>query len=289
MTVREALRTGTEMLKSANIEAPAVDAGVILCHILKCSNVYLYAHDDKVLSEVEARNFLKSIENRMEGMPVAYIIGHREFMSLDFKVTPFVLIPRPETEILVETVISYARQMQAGNSNGYRHINILDIGTGSGCIAISLAYYLGDCRVTAVDISDKALEIAMDNACANGVKNKIIFIKSDCFSNIDESGLFHVIVSNPPYISVQDMDCLQEEVKKYEPVSALNGGIDGLDFYRRIISDAPQYLHSNGMLAFEVGYNQAEKVSHLMEEHFNSIRKIRDLSGIYRVVTGIKM
>lgn len=337
MNIREALKEGISILKSADIEAPVVDAGVVLCHVLKRDKSFLYSHPEHVLTDEEYGRYIELIGKRASGMPVQYITGHREFMSLDFVVSPDVLIPRQDTEILVETVLEYARErrkeltgkqagmqgnkragsqaswqaakqagkradMQAGrqaerqaDSGGGGCLSILDIGTGSGCIAVSLAYYLEDCHVTASDLSEKALEVARINAVKNGVAEKIKFIKSDLFEALrkgksscpfDTSCAFDIIVSNPPYIAAAELMHLQREVRDYEPMAALDGGEDGLDFYRAIVREAVEFLKPGGLLAFEVGIGQAGYVSRLMEESFCNIKTVRDFGRIDRVVAG---
>jgi len=283
MVLRDALNKGVEALRRANIEAPVVEAGVMLCSVLGCDRVYLYSHNDRILSEGEQARFFEMIRRRTEGMPVQYITGHQEFMSLDFMVKPGVLIPRQDTELLVEAVIKHAESQIS--KNNLRQIRILDIGTGSGCIAVSLAYYIKDSRITAVDISEEALEIARVNAVINGVGDRVTFLKSDIFSCLEKSrDRFDIIVSNPPYIPTGDISGLQAEVRDYEPSIALDGGCDGLDFYRAVIKEAPAFLEPGGFLAFEVGYNQAGAVSAMMDVGFSNIQVYKDLSGIDRVV-----
>jgi release factor glutamine methyltransferase len=283
MTVREALRKGIDLLKAAGKEEAAADAGVLLCFLLGRNKAFMYAHSQDELPDGLNEQFFHMIEKRAAGMPVQYITGHQEFMSLDFEVNPSVLIPRHDTEILVETVIGYIRQHDITGAR------ILDIGTGSGCIAVSLAHYMHDCQVTAVDISRQALETASVNAGNNNTGDRIEFVYSDLFSGLQSrktgSG-FDVIVSNPPYIAAGDIGGLQAEVGRYEPLAALNGGSDGLDFYRSIIKEAPPWLKHGGLLAVEVGFGQAASVSDLMKEDYYDIRIIKDLSQIDRVVAG---
>ncbi len=282
ITIKEALEKSTLILKKTDINAPALEAGVMLCNVLKCDRAFLYSHGDRIMTEEQRGTFFDNIEKRRKGVPLQYITGYQEFMSLLFKVSPKVLIPRQDTEVLVETVITHANKSRKGI------LNILDMGTGSGCIAISLAYYIKNCNVTAVDISEGALEIAGINAQAAGVSDRINFVVSDLFSNMesDLSASFDIIVSNPPYIAVDEIDSLQVEVKCHEPYIALNGGNDGLDFYRAIINASPRFLSPGGLLAFEVGYNQSRSVAGLMEEQYCDITAVKDLSNIERVVLG---
>jgi release factor glutamine methyltransferase len=287
MTVKEAMAAAAAVLKSAGIHFPVTDAVVMLSHTLGRDRAFLYAHDDYVLSSAEEDTFFKAVENRSRGMPVQYIKGRREFMSLSFSVNPRVLIPRQETEILVETAIKYAQRKQ--ENRPLDSLDILDIGTGSGCIAVSLAYYIEGCHVAATDISQEALETAYRNAVENGVQEKVTFIKSDIFSSLESQmpdSRFDIIVSNPPYIPKSEIGGLQTEVRDYEPLIALDGGEDGLDFYRAIIRKAPAFLKPGGFLAFETGYGQAEKVKELMKKEFRKLFVVKDYSRIDRVVAG---
>lgn len=311
MRIRDALKRGTDILKSADIEAPAVDAGVLLCHRLGCGKAYLYAHGEEEMKPEEMERFLEMLQLRSAGMPVQYITGHQEFMSLDFEVKPGILIPRADTEVLVEAVLEWCKR-NAESGKGLKALppgtgdccsaqddptvpilRILDIGTGSGCIAISLAYYLPSAQVTAVDLSDTALEVAEKNAVSHGVGSRVRFVKSDLFSGLrpksggDIRPCFDVIVSNPPYIPSDDVKELQREVRDFEPHTALDGGRDGLDFYRRIAAEAPVFLKPGGLLAFEVGVGEAGAVRELLEKEFQEVAVIRDLAGIERVVSGI--
>jgi len=299
MTLSEAFRKGTEILKNVNIDAPATDAGVLLCFVAKCRREQLYAHGDRELEDGLLHEYMKMLEKRAYGYPLQYLTGTQEFMSLPFTVGPGVLIPRQETELLVETVLKFCKdKIKKGGLKDDENCRILDMGAGSGCIAVSLAYYLPGCVVTAVDISQRALDIMRINARSNGVDDRVITVQSDLFENLDRNspfgGPYDVIVSNPPYIRSADIISLQKEVREHEPVEALDGGIDGLCFYRRIIREAPDYLKEGGMLAFETGYDQAAEVSALMSARkqglsrcFKDIRVYKDLAGIDRVVAGV--
>lgn len=216
-------------------------------------------------------NAAKRIEN---GEPLQYAVGTTEFMSLPFFVSPAVLIPRPDTETLVETVIA---------ETGEKKLSVLDIGTGSGCIAVSIAFYCKNANVTAVDISEAALETASRNAAANGTE--ISFIKCDILNNIP-SGSYDVIVSNPPYIETEVIKTLDRNVRDFEPHAALDGGADGLDFYRRIAAIAPDMLNPGGFIAFETGFDQARAVARLLGEAFTDIKITKDLCAVERVVSG---
>lgn len=294
MTIQQALRHGTGILKAAGIETPAVEAGVVLCFVKNCDKTYIYAHGEEELSIEEYDRYCELTGARAKGKPLQYIIGRQEFMSLEFSVNEAVLIPRHDTEILVETVIKYAKIKNRPAVSG---LHILDIGTGSGCIAVSLAYYIEKCRITALDVSSKALDVARMNAFNNGVADRIGFINEDIFKywcdncgNTADTGehknAFDVVVSNPPYIPSGDISGLQTEVRDYEPLNALDGGAGGLDFYRFIIRNSKYHLRPLGLLAFEVGFEQARDVAELMRDEFCDVEVIKDLSGIDRVVTG---
>lgn len=278
MILKDVLKKGIEILKNCDNKAPALEAGVILSYVAKKDKIYLYTHSNEEFSEVDLKAYLNLMTIRAKGKPLQYITGHQEFMSLDFIVGEEVLIPRSDTEVLVEAVIAEAKK------RGQEKSEILDIGTGSGCIAISLAHYIAQSLVTAVDISPKALEMAKMNAAQLKVRDKITFIESSLFSELIFK--FDIIVSNPPYIETDQIRTLQTEVKDYEPMNALDGGMDGLDFYREIVTKAPDYLKPHGLLAFEVGYTQADEVRQMMKKEFEDIVILKDLSGNDRVVMG---
>lgn len=278
MTLEEAFRKGIEILKNAGNEAPAEDAGALLCSVLKRDRVFLYTHAKDDFDKTTQERYLSMLKSRADGMPLQYLTGVQEFMSLPFEVGHGVLVPRQDTEILVETVINIFKEHVGA-------IEVLDIGTGSGCIAVSLAFYLPESSVTAVDKMSEALNIAKRNAITNGVEGRVQYVKSNLYDELTEKR-FDVIVSNPPYIRTEDIIKLQREVRRHEPMEALNGGNDGLDFYRAIIKGAPGFLKDGGIIAFETGYDQAADVAALMKDSFNHIRIYKDLAGIERVVTG---
>lgn len=303
MTYNEAYLKGIQVLKEANISSPAADAEVLLCYVARCDRIYLFAHGDRIVDESLLKTYFSALERRSAGCPLQYLVGMQEFMSLIFEVNPEVPIPRQETELLVETVMTFCRRagkvpqdgtpneenrISGNNSENARlHISILDIGTGSGCIAVSLARYLPKCRVTAIDIMPAALAAAKNNAHANGVADRVYFIESNLFENIPEEK-FDIIVSNPPYIRTEEISRLQREIREYEPISALDGGADGLLFYREIIKSSKSYLKPGGMLALETGYDQAADVARMLSgSFFKDIMTYKDLAGIDRVVTSI--
>ncbi|NLK87296.1 MAG: peptide chain release factor N(5)-glutamine methyltransferase [Clostridiaceae bacterium] len=285
MTYGEAYKEGIRILRGAGIEAPANDAGVLLCHAAKCDRTFIYAHGDELLEDVTDRVYHQMLEKRAGGWPLQYLTGIQEFMSLTFEVQPGVLIPRQDTELLVEIVLEHCTKSK-GTVNT---VDILDLCTGSGCIAVSLAYHYPACMVTASDIMPATLKAASGNAKRNGVADRISFIQSDLFNSIPEDE-YDVIVSNPPYIRTDDLSALQREVKDHEPVEALDGGPDGLHFYRSIIASSTGYLRIGGMLAFETGYDQAAEVAALMarDERYEAVRVFKDMNGIDRVVAGLR-
>lgn len=316
MNVGMALNKAEKILKNACSMTPALDAGVILCFVLGCERAYLLSHYERELDSNEERKFFELVAIKAAGAPIQYITGYKEFMSLNFRVNSHVLIPRPETEILVEAVLEHVKNRicapdkymhmpdtgrgemgqckSLSHENHDKHMHILDLGTGSGCIAVSLAHYIGhfigDCRVTvtASDVSAEALDTAHMNAVANGVNDKIKFVLSNLFENL-QNVVFDAIVSNPPYIPSREIENLQVEVKKHEPLIALDGGEDGLYFYREIIGESVRHLKENGLLAFEAGCNQACGIVQMMKEHgFEGIKIIKDLAGLDRVVMGTR-
>ena len=278
MTIKDIIVKYSKELEEIS-PTPRLDVETLLQKVLGVDRLYILLNLERVLSEDEEQLFNKFINERLNNRPIAYIVGNREFMGLDFFVKEGVLIPRPDTEVLVEEVIELAKKKDAKN--------ILDIGTGSGAITVSLAKYLENVKVTSVDISDIALEIGKRNAISNEVDDRINFVKSDLFTNIDKETKFDIIVSNPPYIKREVIDTLDKQVKDYEPYNALEGGVDGLDFYRAITKQAKEYLKKGGILAYEVGHDQSEDVSKLMEiDGYTNIYTLKDLQQIDRVVIG---
>jgi len=250
------------------------EAELVLTHVLNCDRLSLYLNKDSKLDKDKSALFSSILKRRIKGQPVQYILGSSEFMGLKFKVDKRVLIPRPETEILVEAAIEGLKNIEKPD--------VLDIGTGSGCIAVSLAKNIPNCKIMATDISPEALELAGQNADLYRVK--IEFLRSDLFAGLRLKE-FDLIISNPPYVPTRELKSLAREIS-FEPVLALDGGSDGLDFYRRIISQASGYLKKGGLLVFEVGINQAGQVKDMLEtgEKFDDLRIIKDYNNIQRVV-----
>ena len=283
MTIRELFNTYMEELSHIS-DTPKLDIEILLSKALgDVDRLYIHLNLHKELTKEQLDSFNKMIQDRLKGRPIAYIVNNREFMGLDFYVEEGVLIPRPDTEPLVEEVIELVK--------GKENLKIVDIGTGSGAITVSLAKYIKDCQVYSLDISDKALSIGLKNAISNEVEDKINFIKSNIFSGIEDRGLkLDVIVSNPPYIRRADIETLHTQVKDYEPYIALEGGEDGLNFYRDITRESVKYLKDKGILAFEVGHDQAEDVSEILKHNgYTNIYTKKDLQGIDRVVIGFKL
>lgn len=278
MTIKEIIIRYSKELEEIS-PTPRLDVETLLQKVLDVDRLYILLNLDKSLSDDEEKLFNKFIEERLSNRPIAYIVENREFMGLDFYVKEGVLIPRPDTEVLVEEVIELCKDKGP--------INILDIGTGSGAITVSLAKYLVNAKITSVDISDIALEVGEKNAQSNDVDDRITFIKSDLFTNIDKDMKFDIIVYNPPYIKKEVIETLDKQVKDFEPYNALEGGIDGLDFYRAITTQGKNYLNKGGILAYEVGHDQSEDVSKLMEKDgYTNIYTRKDLQQIDRVVIG---
>jgi release factor glutamine methyltransferase len=288
LNLQEALKQGIQILKLKKIEAPAVEAGVILCYVIKKNKVYIYSHGEELLETQQQQEYFCFINERAYGKPLQYITGHQEFMALDFNVNQEVLIPRQDTEVLVETTMKYIKSIKR---DGKDELSILDIGTGSGCIAVSLAYYLKGLQVTALDISQKALNTARLNALNNRVIDKIKFVEADLSEYIKvkrSSGeLFDIVVSNPPYIPTKDIQALKPEVKSYEPFKALDGGSDGLLFYRLISKELSNILKPGGFIALETGYNQGRDVMNIFKDSCTQTEIIKDISGNNRVFKGI--
>lgn len=275
-TISSLLNWTVNYFKSKNIESARLDAEVLLSHVLGQERIYLYVHFDEPMEQTELRQFREYVKKRAQHMPVAYIIGEREFMGLPFKVTKDTLIPRPDTEILVENVLA--------NVDKDKEIEIVDIGTGSGAIILSLLANLPKAQGKTVDIVPKAIEIAKENAVNLQVNDRCEFFVGDLFAPL-KGDKFDVIVSNPPYIPQKDIATLDVDVKSYEPVSALTDGGDGLSYYRRLLSEGKKYLKENGFIALEIGIYQALAVKQIaLENGWKNIKIIKDYAGIDRVV-----
>lgn len=272
MNIKEALNKALPLLEGLEYINPHNECRNILSYLLQKDTSYLFAHSDEELPKEVSEEFFKIINKRQKGYPLQYILGSTEFFGRNFKVNENVLIPRQDTEISVENILKVIESDKLKS--------MLDIGTGSGIVAITVKLETG-IETYACDISRKALEVSMENA--KNLEANVNFIESDLFKNINKK--FDIIYSNPPYIKSKIINTLQIEVKDFEPKLALDGGEDGLYFYKKIIKDAPQHLNKNGYLIFEIGHDQAEEIENLMEDRFNT-QVIKDLSNLDRVIVG---
>ena len=264
---------GMQKLKEAQIGEAQLDARLLLEEVCGTDHNTLLCHGDREVSEAEEEQYRKALEQRAVHVPLQHLLGYQDFMGLRFQVNEYVLIPRQDTEILVEEAMRYLH-------DGMR---ILDLCTGSGCILLSLLHYSNDCEGVGVDISQEALQVAAQNAELLGIRAD--FLKSDLYEKV--TGKFDLLVSNPPYIERAIIPTLMEEVREYDPYIALDGGEDGLDFYRRIIGGAQDYLKRGGQILMEIGSGQAKAVSELLREAgFKEIDVCRDFAGLDRVVSG---
>ena len=272
-TIGALLQWTQQYFAGKGIDSPRLDAEILLAHVLHKERIYLYAHYDKPMNGEELAAYRAMVKQRADRLSVAHILGTKAFMGLEFKVSEDVLIPRPETEMLVETVVAAAE----GTA-------IIDIGTGSGAIILSLLHYLPQATGTGVDISPKALTIAAENGRTLGLDGRVTWIESDLFTKVPQ-GACDWLVSNPPYLTKGDMEQLQPEVR-HDPALALYGGDDGLEFYRRIAADSPAYVKAGGHCAVEIGAGQAEDVTAIFCRHgaYDHEQTVKDYGGIDRVL-----
>lgn len=276
LSIAEAMRQASQALDHAGVTESRREAGSLLSHIIGKDRTFLISHGEDQLSEADLERFEEAVARRAAGEPTQYITGTQDFFGRSFRVTPDVLIPRPETELLVEAAL---RVMTA-------NATVCDVGTGSGCIPITVLCERGDARAVAIDLSQAALDVARQNAREHSVENRIEFVLSDCFAELD-SNVYHfdLIVSNPPYVSAEMLPGLQREVRDYEPRIALCAGEDGLSVIRRLLSDAPDFIRGNGHLIMEIGFDQGDVVQQLVDEHVWTLRNILpDLQCIPRIV-----
>ena len=278
MVIKECIATAVSILDKSGIENPLLDSRVLLGKVIAKPDVFLIVNSDYEVSQKEKDSFFSLVERRSKGEPLAYITGEKEFMSISFSVNPSVLIPRPDTEHLAELAIDLC------DKNGYK--NIADFCTGSGALAISVAINCPDVKVTGYDISPSALDVAEYNRKSHKAVN-VRFEILDVLSELDSiDDKYDMVMSNPPYISGEEMTKLDKTVGEFEPHLALYGGDDGLDFYRVISSRAVSFLAKGGILAFEVGHTQAIAVKEIMSVNFCNIQIKKDYAGIERVVWG---
>lgn len=283
MVINELIAKGMTLIKGIEYSNPRLESILILSQLLNVDKSYIFIHGDKNIDDNIVNEFLDIINKRIKGYPLQYLLKQEEFMGLGFYIEEGVLIPRPDTEIMVEFIIDYIKKQGSKN--------VLDIGVGSGAISLSIANYCPNTMVYGIDIEDISIKVANINKERLAIEN-VAFFKGDLFqalveNNIDEK--FHIAVSNPPYIRTKDIKDLQIEVREHEPFVALDGGTDGLDFYRRISKDALDYLLPGGMLIYEIGYDQGVQVQDILyKEGFNNISILKDYQGHDRVVYGFR-
>ena len=284
--IRGALREAIARLESAGVPSHALAAELLLMHAIGRDRTWLYSHPEDEISPATLEEFHALVAKRATGVPTQYLTGKQEFWGLDFEVTPAVLIPRPETEHVVEVTLE-----RLGPERKNALLRIADVGTGSGCLAIALAHELPQAEIAATDISREALEVARRNAARHKVANRICLIESNLFDELrEESPRFDVIVSNPPYIRAGEAPQLQREVRGHEPPSALFAGEDGLAVYAPLIRDAHNFLKPGGLLVLELGHNSLRGVKQMFEKSsaWNDVRVTNDLAGIPRVISGLR-
>ena len=278
-TVGKIIDWTTGHLRKHGSESPRLEAEILLAHTRACPRIQLYVQYHELLTDDQRAVMRDLVKRRAQAEPVAYLVGHREFFALDFRVTPDVLIPRPETETLVLQLIAAAKSQP--------NVRILDVGTGSGCIAIAAAVNIPSAAVTAIDISPRVLDVARDNASRHAVGERIRFLEGDLLAPLSSHDLFDLIVSNPPYVADGEMATLPADIRLHEPSLALQAGPHGLDVIVRLIADAPAHLASGGVLFIEISPEQNAAVCSLFHESgkFEPARTIKDSSGKERVVT----
>ena len=316
MTLKEAYQYGIEKLQESGIASAKQDSFYLLEFVTGVNRGKYYAIEEQEMPLEEQREYMALIHKRSTRIPLQHLVESTEFMGLPFQVNPHVLIPRQDTELLVETALEkieeiienrrrdegkeeYSRQiiLETEKAEPNKELFILDMCTGSGCVLISILHYAikeyPKIKGVGVDISPKALEIAKENAKRNGLsltgdkESQVVLIESDLFARLDKENKYHLIVSNPPYIPTMEIESLAEEVRDHDPILALDGKEDGLAFYRKIIEESPKYLKKDGFLMVECGWNQGEAVSQMMIENgFTDVKKIKDLNRLDRVVVG---
>lgn len=289
-TIKTALQRGVKLLRQSGSPSAILDAELLLLqgyniHGIAMNKIKLITNCNDIIPEDVYNSYTAYLEERSKGKPVQYIIGKQEFMGLELEVSENVLIPRADTEIIVEKLLELADK----NSD----LNIIDMCTGTGAIAVSLGHFLSRAAILAVDISDKALECCTRNIFKHGLQHRVKAVKSNLFEDLTRTELTNnidMIVSNPPYIPTIDIESLSANVKDYEPILALDGGKDGLDFYKRITHDAVGYLKSGGILAFEIGYNQGRVIMNIIKESgsYYDLECYKDLAGLDRCIIARK-
>ena len=280
MTIGELLNLGTKVLLEVEIDTARLDCQLLLGKVLNKEKLYLMMNNDEEVSNDNKEEFLKILNKRKAKMPIKYILGEGDFMGLDFYVEEGVLIPRSDTEVLVEDTLAKISEDA--------EVNICDLCCGTGAIGIALAYYKKNIKVDCIDYYDIPEKVTQKNIIRNNLEDRVNFIKSDLLLEpIKQNKKYDILVSNPPYIRDEEIDTLMSDVKDYEPRTALSGGKDGLVFYRKIVDDSIKVLKGNGILSFEIGYDQGEEVKNLMiASGYKEVKIIKDLAGLDRVVTG---
>ena len=276
-TIKSALIEAVDVLQRAAVNEARMEATSLMMHVLSVDRAFVIAHPENELNDEQSNKLRELVGRRAAREPLQYIVGYQEFFELRFEVTPEVLIPRPETELVVETALELADRE--------RSISILDVGTGSGCIIISLLHELKNAHATATDISSNALEVARRNAQHHHVSDRVTFLEADSLSQLNQHEAFTLIVSNPPYIPARDIATLQREVREYEPLTALASGADGLDHIRALLRETPQLLHHDGYFVFEIGFGQCAAIEQLVNRAIWRLIEVRkDLQDIPRTV-----
>lgn len=279
--LREALQSVSTSLKQIGVDSPLREAEILLCSVLGCNRSKLYLNLNQSLSFSQQELLANYVDKRIQRIPVQYITGQQSFRYLTLSIDPRALIPRPETELLVEMVIEFIKDHESPT--------VIDLGTGSGAIALSIAYEVPRSKVIAIDNCPKALELARQNVSKLNLKNRVNLMCSDLFTELgaELEGKVDVVVSNPPYLKSAEIENLMCEVKDFEPRIALDGGENGLDYIREIVNQAPYFLRSEGLLAMEVGYGQAEETAKIIEaaDNYSRIEIKKDYSGIDRIIT----
>jgi len=283
-TVRSLISWTTQYFSENGIVSSRLDSELLLAHALDCRRLDLYLSPDKPVDVKERKRFKEFVKRRAKREPIAYILKKKEFWSRNFYVTPSVLIPRPETEHIIEVVMDRLTNVD--------HPLIADLGTGSGCIAVTLAAEIKSIKIIATDISEEALRIARQNADTHNVTEKILFLNESWFTKfpaVASAGTFDLIVSNPPYIPIEEIQLLQPEIRFHEPVTALDGGKEGLKPFHQIAEESIKWLKPDGSLVLEIGDKQGDALQKILaENHFESIELVRDLAGKNRIITGRK-
>lgn len=280
MKIKQLIEKGSSILKEVNIDTYKLDSRLLLSEVLNKDKLYIMINIDEEVSKKDEEKYFNLIDKRKNKMPLQYILGHVEFMGIDFLVEEGVLIPRGDTEILVEETLKHIDEEE--------EIDVLDLCCGSGAIGLSMASYRKNIKVDLVDLYDMPERVTKNNIHRLKLENQAKFIKSDLLNKIKEQNLkYDILISNPPYIKEEVINTLMDDVKNYEPHAALSGGDDGLDFYRKIINESKYVLKGKKILAFEIGYDQGKEVKNMMLDHgFGNVRIVKDLAGLDRTVIG---